>query len=161
MATPPSTTGQQLATAVNAFAEGLDYQDVSYPSADGVPLEAWYIPRRGSSKLIVSMHAFGFNRYGFASHVEPWKSMYGPGNDTEISFIKDHRILHDAGYNVLAFDFRNHGLSGAANGGLSLNNMFEARDVIGTMTCIRSRADLAAMDLAVICGSGPAPGHPP
>ena len=166
MATPSSTADQQLATAINAFAEGLayvkrspvlrtpadeglEYQDVSYPSSDGVPLEAWYIPHEGSDKLIVSMHAFGFNRYGFASHIEPWKSMYGPGNDTEINFIEDYKILYDAGYNVLTFDFRNHGLSGPANGGLSLNNTFEARDVIGTMSYIRSRSDLAAMDLGL------------
>ncbi|MFD5827394.1 alpha/beta hydrolase [Lentzea sp. NPDC060358] len=137
--------------------EGLEFQDVTYPSADGVPLEAWFIPRAGSAKLIVSMHAFGFNRYGFPSHVEPWKSAYGPGNDTEIDFIKDYRILHDAGYNVLTFDFRNSGLSGAANGGLSLNNRFEARDVLGTMEFIRSRPDLAAMDLGLFArcmGSG-------
>jgi uncharacterized protein len=129
--------------------EGLEFQDVTYPSADGVPLEAWFIPREGSTRLIVSMHAFGFSRYGFPSHIEPWKSACGPGNDTEINFIEDYRILHDAGYNVLAFDFRNSGLSGSANGGLSLNNRFEARDVIGTMEFIRSRRDLAAMDLGL------------
>ena len=129
--------------------EGLEYQDLTYPSADGVPLEAWFIPRDGSGQLIVAMHAFGFSRYGFPAHIEPWKSAFGPGNDTEIDFIPDYRILHDAGYNVLAFDFRNHGLSGDANGGLSLNNRFEARDVIGTMKYIRSRPDLAAMELGL------------
>ncbi|MGV9214360.1 alpha/beta hydrolase [Micromonospora sp. RB23] len=129
--------------------EGLDYQDLTYPSADGVPLEAWHIPRAGSTKLVVAMHAFGFNRYGFPAHVEPWRSAFGPGNDTEIDFVKDYRILHDAGYHVLAFDFRNCGLSAAANGGLSLNNRFEARDVIGTMNFIRSRPDLAAMDVGI------------
>jgi uncharacterized protein len=129
--------------------EGLEYTELTYPSADGVPLEAWFIPRAGSGKLIVAMHAFGFNRYGFPAHVEPWQSAFGPGNDTEIDFIQDYKVLHDAGYNVLAFDFRNHGLSGDANGGLSLNNLFEARDVLGTMKYIQSRSDLSAMELGL------------
>jgi pimeloyl-ACP methyl ester carboxylesterase len=129
--------------------EGLAYEDLTYPSADGVPLEAWFIPRADSTKLIVAMHAFGFSRYGFPGHVAPWRSAFGPGNDTEIDFIRDYRILHDAGYHVLAFDFRNCGLSGAANGGLSVNNRFEARDVVGTMNFIRSRPDLAAMEVGI------------
>jgi pimeloyl-ACP methyl ester carboxylesterase len=128
---------------------GLEFDDISYPSADGTPLEAWFIPRAGADKLIVSAHAFGFNRYGFPAHLEPWKSAFGEGNDTEIDFIDDYRILHDNGYNVLAFDFRNFGLSGDANGGLQSNNRFEARDVIGTLDYIRSRPDLAAMTLGI------------
>ena len=32
------------------------------------------------------------------------------------SLIPDYKILHDAGYNVLAYDLRNFGHSGAANG---------------------------------------------
>src|ERR1041384_3642155 len=76
--------------------ESLAYEDLTFPSADGVPLEAWLIPRAGSRKLVVALHAFGFSRYGFPAHVEPWRSAFGPGNDTEIDFIKDYRILHDA-----------------------------------------------------------------
>lgn len=94
------------------------------------------------------MHAFGFSRYGYPGHLEPWRSAFGPGNDTEIDLIEDYRILHDAGYNVLAFDFRNFGLSAAANGGVASNNRFETRDVVGTLAYIRSRPDLAAMTLA-------------
>jgi pimeloyl-ACP methyl ester carboxylesterase len=128
---------------------GLDFEEISYPSSDGTPLEAWFIPCEGSDKLIVAMHAFGFNRYGFASHLEPWKSAFGPGNDTEIDFNLDYEILHANGYNVLAFDFRNSGLSSAANGGLQSNNKFETRDVFGTLAYIQSRPDLASMKLGI------------
>lgn len=128
---------------------GLEFEEISYPSSDGTPLEAWFIPCEGSDKLIVSMHAFGFNRYGFASHLEPWKSAFGPGNDTEIDFTLDYEILHANGYNILAFDFRNCGLSGSANGGLQSNNSFETRDVFGTLAYIRSRPDLADMKLGI------------
>ena len=128
---------------------GLEFEEISYPSTDGTPLEAWCIPGAGSDKLIVSAHAFGFSRYGFPAHIEPWKSAFGEGNDTEINFIADYKILHDNGYNVLAFDFRNHGLSGDANGRLQSNNRFEARDVIGTLDYIRARPELASMKLGI------------
>ncbi|MDA2811928.1 alpha/beta hydrolase [Nocardiopsis sp. RSe5-2] len=128
---------------------GLAYEEISYPSSDGVPLEGWFIPAEGSTRLIVGMHAFGFNRYGFPSHVEPWKSAFGPGNDTEIDFTLDYKVLHDHGYNVLAFDFRNCGLSGDANGNRMSNNHFETRDVIGTLDYIRSRPDLSSMALGI------------
>jgi len=82
---------------------------------------------------------------GFPSHIEPWRSAFGPGNDYEINFIPDYKILHDHGYNVLTYDFRNFGHSSAANGGLQSNNRFEARDVIGSLAYARSRADLAGM----------------
>ena len=28
---------------------GLDFEDVTFPSSDGVPIEAWFIPRPGST----------------------------------------------------------------------------------------------------------------
>jgi hypothetical protein len=82
---------------------------------------------------------------GSPAHLEPWRSAFGAGNDTEIDFIADYEILHDNGYNVLAFDFRNFGLSGDANGGLQSDNRFEARDVIGTLDYIRSRPERGAL----------------
>ena len=51
------------------------------------------------------------------------------GNGFEVNLVPDYKILHDAGYNVLAYDLRNFGLSGAANGGIASGGIFEARDV--------------------------------
>jgi hypothetical protein len=53
----------------------------------------------------------------------------------------DYKILHDAGYHVLAYDLRNHGLSGAANGGITTSGIFEARDVVGSLSYARSRPE--------------------
>jgi uncharacterized protein len=141
-----SSRAPLLSTPADA---GLEFEDVTYPSADGVPLEAWYIPCAGSDRLVVCMHAFGFNRYGFPAHLEPWSTAFGEGNDVEVSFIPDYRILHDHGYHVLAFDFRNFGHSGDANGNLQSNNRFEARDVLGTLAYVRSRPDLSALRLGI------------
>jgi pimeloyl-ACP methyl ester carboxylesterase len=128
---------------------GLEWEDVYFPSADGTALEGWFIPCLGSDKLIICSHPFSFSRAGFPSHIESWKSAFGPGNDYEIDFIPDYKILHDHGYNVLAYDFRNYGHSSAANGGLQSNNRFESRDVIGSLAYARSRADLAGMTIGL------------
>ncbi|MEE1943007.1 alpha/beta hydrolase [Streptomyces sp. TRM 70361] len=130
---------------------GLQFDDVTFPSADGVPLEGWFIPCPGSDKLIICSHPFGFSRYGFPAHLEPWKSAWGEGlgNDFEVNFMPDYKILHDNGYNVLTYDFRNCGLSAAANGGLASNARFESRDVLGSLAYVRSRPELARMTLGL------------
>jgi uncharacterized protein len=163
---PERDAPSELASTLAAFADGLahgsrspvlrtpadvglEFEDVTYPSADGTALEAWFVPCTGSNRLVVSMHAFGFNRYGYPGHLAPWNTTFGPGNDTEVDFVRDISVLHENGYNVLTFDFRNHGVSAAANGNLASNNRFEARDVLGTLAYVRSRPELATMQLAL------------
>lgn len=129
---------------------GLDFENVTFPSEDGVPLEAWFIPRTGSDRLIIANHPRWFNRYGLPSHLEPWKSLGAMGkNDFEVDFIPDYRILHDAGYNVLTYDLRNHGHSGAGNGGLVTSGRYESRDVVGSLSYARTRADLSGMAIGL------------
>ncbi|MDW9906416.1 alpha/beta hydrolase [Sinorhizobium meliloti] len=130
--------------------EDLEYEDVFFPSEDGTPLEGWFIPRRGSDKIIIANHPRWFNRAGLPSHLEPWKSLAGPtGNDFEVNFVPDYKILHDAGYNVLAYDMRNFGHSGAANGGVFTVGRYESRDVIGSLNYVRSRADTRDMTIGL------------
>ena len=130
--------------------QGLDYEDVTFPSHDGVPLEGWFIPAAGSDRLIIANHPMGFTRSGIPTHLEPWHSAWAAsGNGFEVNLMPDYRILHDAGYNVLAYDLRNHGLSGAANGGLTSSGIFEARDVVGSLTYVRSRADTRHMTVGL------------
>ncbi|MEY9863543.1 pimeloyl-ACP methyl ester carboxylesterase [Catenulispora sp. GAS73] len=121
---------------------GLDYENVSFPSHDGVPLEGWYIPAAGSDKLIIANHPMGFNRSGLPTQLEPWHSEWvASGNAFEVDFVPDYKILHDAGYHVLAYDLRNHGHSGAANGGITSSGIYEARDVAGSLAFVRSRRE--------------------
>lgn len=135
---------------------GLEYEDVTFSSMDGVPLEAWFIPRKGSNKLVIANHPIWFNRYGLAAHMEPWKSIGAAGgNDFEVNFIKDYKILHDAGYNVLCYDMRNFGHSGIGNGGLGSNGIFESRDVVGSLQYVKSHDKLRHMDVGLFsrcCG---------
>ena len=59
--------------------------------------------------------------------------------------MPDYKILHDTGYNVLAYDLRNHGLSSAANGGVTTHGFTESRDVVGSLEYARTRSDTRDM----------------
>jgi len=144
--------GQQLRSPIwhSPSEANLDYEDVTFPSLDGVPLEGWFIPASGSNKLIIANHPMGFSRSGIPAHLEPWRSIWSSsGNDFEVNFVPDYKILHDAGYNVLAYDLRNFGHSGAANGGIASSGIFEARDVLGSLKYVRSCDDTREMTIGL------------
>ncbi|HET7421240.1 MAG TPA: alpha/beta hydrolase [Candidatus Dormibacteraeota bacterium] len=68
---------------------GMAYRDVSFRTVDGLTLRGWWIPGDAHA-TVVMIHGLGSNRD------EPLgKSAY----------------LHQAGYNLLVFDLRGHGLS--------------------------------------------------
>ncbi|MFC4562149.1 alpha/beta hydrolase family protein [Nocardiopsis mangrovi] len=128
----------------------LDYEDVTFPAQDGVPLEGWFIPASGSDKVIIANHPMGFSRSGLPAHLEPWLSLWEPsGNGFEVDLTPDIKILHDAGYNVLAYDLRNLGHSGAANGGIASSGIYEARDVVGSLRYVRDRRDTRGMQIGL------------
>ena len=130
--------------------QGLEYEDITFPAHDGVPLEAWFIPAPGSSKLIIANHPLGFSRSGIPTHLQPWHAAWAPsGNGFEVDFVPDYKILHDAGYNVLAYDLRNHGLSSAANGGVVTHGFTESRDVVGSLEYARNRPDTRKMTIGL------------
>ncbi len=91
---------------------GMAYEEVFFPAMDGITLEGWFIPAN-SDRLVICNHCMPANRYGFPGHLEPWKSL-GFG-DFEVNFLPKYKALHDAGYNVLAYDLRNHGRSSAGS----------------------------------------------
>ena len=129
---------------------GLEYEDVTFLARDGVPLEAWFIPAPASSELIIANHPLGFSRSGIPTHLQPWHAAWAPsGNGFEVDLVPDYKILHDAGYNVLAYDLRNHGLSSAANGGVVTHGSTESRDVIGSLEYARTRPDTRDMAIGL------------
>ncbi|RKN83534.1 alpha/beta hydrolase [Ulvibacterium marinum] len=129
---------------------GLVYENISFSSIDGIPLEGWFIPRENSEKAIIANHPMGFTRSGLPAHLEPWKSVWcASGNDFEVNFIPDYKVLHDAGYNVLAYDLRNHGHSSEANGGIISTGIYESRDVLGSINYIRNRPDTSKMKIGL------------
>ena len=123
---------------------GMEYQDVYFPAADGVNLEGWYIPAKAkSNKIVICNHFSPGNRYGYAGHIKPWKNAGG----FEVNFLPKYKALHEAGYNVLAYDLRNHGFSAPAQNGGYNPSLFEYKDVIGSLDYVRNREDTKDMDI--------------
>lgn len=119
---------------------GLDFEEVFFPSMDNVPLEGWFIPA-DSDQLVIHNHFLPGNRYGYPGHLPEFGDLGG----FEVNFLPEYRALHDAGFNILAYDLRNHGLSGAGNGGITGIGLLEYRDVVGSVRYARWRADTQHM----------------
>ena len=82
----------------------------------------------------------------FPGHLgEPW-SMY---DAVEIDFVIQQKHLTDAGYNVLAYDIRNHGTSSAANGGVSGIGQWEWLDCVGVKKYVDSHPALSRMKVGL------------
>jgi uncharacterized protein len=77
---------------------GIYFRDVTLTTADGLHLAAWYVPAvdpatPANAPTILLAHGL-FDRKESMLHIVPW--------------------LHEAGYNVMLFDFRGHGKSDKA-----------------------------------------------
>jgi pimeloyl-ACP methyl ester carboxylesterase len=66
----------------------MAFDGVRIPTADGLTLDAWFIPQDGAERTILICHGAGANKGNF------------------IWFIT---ALRDQGYNIVFFDFRAHG----------------------------------------------------
>ena len=125
-----------------------NWEDIYFASSDGTPLEGWYIPsvKGPSDKLIIINHPMPMSRSGFTGHLgQPFS-----GVDTlEIDFVAHMKHLSEAGYNILAYDLRNHGNSGAANGGICGIGRYEWRDVVGAQQYVQNHPELSQMKCAL------------
>jgi pimeloyl-ACP methyl ester carboxylesterase len=82
----PKRTGERTPAQLR-----LSFEDVSYPSRDGVRISGWYIPSKDSDRVVVLCHGMGADR---------------------TDMLDFALALHDGGYSVLMPDFRGHGASG-------------------------------------------------
>lgn len=99
-----------------------------------------------SDRLVICNHPMPCNRYGYPGHLPQWKDFGG----LEVNFLPQYKALHDAGYNVLAYDMRNHGRSGMGSGGVNGHGTLKYRDVIGSLRYMRSRLDTKDMRTALL-----------
>ena len=69
---------------------GLEYEDITFNTEDGVQLNAWYIPHKKSDQVLLFFH----------------------GNAGNISHRRDSiEIFHRLGFNVFIIDYRGYGKS--------------------------------------------------
>jgi uncharacterized protein len=123
---------------------GMDYEEIFFPALDGVTIEGWFIPGK-SDRLLIFNHPMPCNRYGYPGHLEAFANFGG----FEVNFLPEYKILHDAGYNILTYDMRNHGRSGTGSGGVNGHGVLEYRDVIGSLRYAKSRPDTKDMKVAL------------
>lgn len=137
---------------------GMEYEDVTFTADDGIKLAAWFIPAEGSNKLIICNHPATLNRYGFPGHMKPWSDF----QNIEVKFGKVHKALHDAGYNVLAYDLRNHGESDSApDNAWGQGFADEYKDVLAAFDYVKSQVTLKDMTVGLFnpCAGGGAAIH--
>ncbi len=84
---------------------GLEFEKVSFPTADGLTLRGWLVPGSDPQRVVVILHG------------------HGGSIDYDLRYVP---YLHAAGYNVLQFDFRGHGRS---DGNASTFGYLERMDV--------------------------------
>jgi pimeloyl-ACP methyl ester carboxylesterase len=125
---------------------GLDFEAVEFKAEDNVRIKGWLIPGT-KQKLVIMTHVGGLTKYGSTEKYKDLSKLY----NREIEFLKTARHLHDRGYWVLMFDFRNHGESGPdPNKGMTGIGLEEYKDVVAAMGFVKSRNDTKDMDIAFV-----------
>jgi uncharacterized protein len=108
------THPQRLAVKGSPADFGMQYTDVTFPAReDHVNLKGWLIPAaRAADKIVIFSHGYKGNR------------------DNIDAALPTMKALHDAGFSVLAFDYRDEGES---DGSLVSVGFYEVRDLLGAV----------------------------
>jgi uncharacterized protein len=94
---------------------GLEYEEISLRTSDGLQLYGWFIPAAGSQRAVIILHG-----HGGSMDWDVGRAVY----------------LHEEGFNVLLFDFRAHGRS---EGHVASFGYLERRDVLAAVEFLKSR----------------------
>ncbi|BEI86367.1 hypothetical protein CcaverHIS002_0606540 [Cutaneotrichosporon cavernicola] len=124
---------------------GLEYEKVWFPAVGGVMLEGWWIPRPSATRVILCNHPMTFNKGGYPGS-KPGFDAFGL---IDVNFIPDYADLHKAGYAVLAYERRTHGLSYSNWGETSTVGAHESRDVAGAMRFLSTWGPTRDLEVAL------------
>ena len=107
---------------------GLAYENVTFPTEDGLSLRGWWMPERGPGHngTVVFLHGYG---------------------DSKAQALEVAPFLLNASYDVLAFDFRAHGES---DGDATTVGLVEAEDVRAAIRHLQQRPDADADRIALL-----------
>lgn len=129
---------------------GLDYEDVSYQTKDGVTISAWLIkPKSGKMDKVIIQSHFGVqcSRSGFT---QAGKGMMKNALWTDdIKFLNQAQYLAQNGYAVLMYDMRNHGNSDSTD--WITWGVEERKDIIASAQYIAQTYPQADIGLLSIC----------
>jgi len=128
---------------------GLEYEDVTFKSADGFNLSGWLV-KGGTDKIIIQSH-FGVQccRAGFTPEGKGMVKLW----DEKIPFLQHVKYLVNKGYSVLMYDFRSHGKSQEAEGGWVSWGPKEAADTTAAVDFVANHPTYkdASIGLLSIC----------
>jgi len=114
----------RIAPEATPKAFGAVYSDVHFPTrGGGIALSGWWMEAREPKGVVIYVHGGNGNRRG----------LYAGGLELQV-------FLQRQGYDVLAFDQRNHGLSGASPDGQITLGVEESRDALGAVDYAARRA---------------------
>jgi hypothetical protein len=110
---------------------GMEFIDVDIIAADNVRLSAWEIPAgSASNKTVIVNHPLLTTRYGSEEGLD----------GVEAEFLPMVKHLHDAGYNIVMYDFRGQGDSDGGIGSAAIGTetpvgvgVLEWRDVAASL----------------------------
>ncbi|KNH09666.1 Alpha/beta hydrolase fold protein [Perkinsela sp. CCAP 1560/4] len=104
---------------------GIDYEDVTFETVDKYNLSGWFVPSMSEDNQtgIVLVHGGGRDRRAWLRHV---------------------RIFHDAGFAVLLFDFREHGMSQGSGKGFTYG-VQERHDVVAAAKYLKQKCSLSTV----------------
>ncbi len=101
---------------------GLAYEPVQFTGAGGATLRGWFVPARPEAEIgVVTVHGGGWDRRDFLRHVP---------------------IFHEAGFPVLLFDCREHGVSDGSGRGIG-GGIREAKDVSAAVGYVKRHRGLS------------------
>jgi dipeptidyl aminopeptidase/acylaminoacyl peptidase len=96
---------------------GLQYQNFTAVTEDGVTISGWFIPAAGNATVIVA-HGYGGNKG---------------------TVLLAAKLLHDSGFNSVLFDFRGCGESGDSPTTFGVR---ESKDILAILAFVKSRTGL-------------------
>jgi pimeloyl-ACP methyl ester carboxylesterase len=100
---------------------GTPFESVEFETDGGATLRGWWVPGAPGARVgVVTVHGAGADRRDFLRHLP---------------------VFHEAGYPVLMFDCREHGISDGASRGISFG-VREHADVIAAVRYARRRGEL-------------------
>ncbi len=126
---------------------GIGYRDVKFPTKDGVTLSGWLLNEHAEKTVIMTHFGYRANRFGYQTKYQP--RLTKPYKK-EVEFVLVAKRLIDAGYAVLMYDLRNHGLSGKSKLGVGTGGYDERFDVLAAVGFVGSNKSTAGKPIGLV-----------